>query len=97
MFELCAPGVQVRTQTTEDGERLFWLLHRDGSWARASQRGDALPTVHQVGPRRLWDELEQAEARWNETGRFDPRELRAPFTPDGGTLTTADGAWAVTL
>lgn len=97
VYELTTPGVQVRTQTGDDGERLFWLLHRDGSWARARERGDTVPTVHQAGPRRLWDELEQAEARWICAGRFDPRELRARFTPDGGTLTTPSGAWTVTL
>jgi hypothetical protein len=97
VFELTTPGVQVRTQTNEDGERLFWLLHHDGSWARASERGKALPTVHQAGPRRLWDELEQAEARWTAAGRFDPRELRARFTPEESTLTTPGEVWTVTL
>lgn len=97
VFELTTPGVQVRTQTDEDGERLFWLLHRDGSWARASERGGALPAVRQAGPRRLWDELEQAEVRWNAAGRFDPRELRARFTPKESTLTAPGEAWTVTL
>lgn len=56
-----------------------------------------MPTVHQAGPRRLWDELERAETRWNEAGRFGPHELRARFTPEGGTLTTPGGAWTVDL
>jgi protein-L-isoaspartate O-methyltransferase len=97
VYELTTPGVQVRTQTADDGTRLFWLLHRDGSWARAAAQADAPPTVHQTGPRRLWDELERAEARWDAAGRFDPRELRARFTPEGGALATPDGAWSVTL
>ncbi|MGW0731319.1 protein-L-isoaspartate(D-aspartate) O-methyltransferase [Streptomyces sp. NPDC002851] len=93
VYELTSPGVQVRTQIGEDGERLLWLLHRDGSWARASaSHGSALPTVHQAGPRRLWDELERAEARWNEAGRFDPRDLRARLTPEDSVLGTPDGA-----
>ncbi|MET7762407.1 methyltransferase domain-containing protein [Streptomyces sp. NPDC005393] len=56
MLEITVPGVEL------DYERhgpwcTAYLVHADGSWARASAERTDPPTVHQGGPRRLWDEL----------------------------------------
>lgn len=57
-LELTIPGI---VRMSVDGDDL--VCHPDGSWARIS--GDA---VAQGGPRRLWDEVEDAHARWIEHG-----------------------------
>ncbi|MEU2867732.1 protein-L-isoaspartate(D-aspartate) O-methyltransferase [Streptomyces olivoreticuli] len=95
IFELAAPDTVVQTMERE-GRRMLWLFQEDGSWARATATGDELPVVHQSGPRRLWAELEQAEARWDAAGRFDLRELAAAFTPDGDVL-SGPADWSVRL
>lgn len=97
MVSLALPGMEIRTQQSGNGERQFWLLHPDGSWARCQGKGGELPIVHQTGPRRLWDELEQTEARWNAAGRFDPRQLTARFSAAESTLTAPGGKWSITL
>ncbi|MET8411780.1 protein-L-isoaspartate(D-aspartate) O-methyltransferase [Streptomyces sp. NPDC005195] len=50
MLELTVPGVEHHR--SRDGDlRTVWLMHRDGSWARATTSGRLiLPTVHQGGP-----------------------------------------------
>ncbi|MFI1799457.1 protein-L-isoaspartate(D-aspartate) O-methyltransferase [Streptomyces sp. NPDC020379] len=95
IFELAAPNTVVQTME-RDGQRMLWLFQDDGSWARATATGDELPVIHQSGPRRLWTELEQAEARWDAADRFDLRELSASFAPDGAVLTGPAG-WSVHL
>lgn len=96
VFELACPDTVVQTMPGDGGQRRLWLFHADGSWARATAEGNGLPAVHQSGPRRLWDEFEEAESRWTSAGRFDLRELTARFTPEGGRLTGPEG-WSVRL
>ncbi|MGW8989876.1 hypothetical protein ACWGRF_08110 [Streptomyces zhihengii] len=56
--ELTVPGIKHRMETPAGGTRTAYTLYPDGSWARAAApRARELPTVHQSGPRRLWDEL----------------------------------------
>ncbi|WP_329030994.1 hypothetical protein [Streptomyces sp. NBC_01423] len=65
MLTLLAPGIEHRTGTGPGGSRMTWMLHADGSWARASTRpGDRTATVHQGGPRRLYDLLDGVRWRW---------------------------------
>ncbi|WP_323182882.1 hypothetical protein [Streptomyces sp. NBC_00401] len=52
MLALTVPGLEHRRMDT-DGIRTVWLLHPDGSWARATGRWTDSPEVHQSGPRRL--------------------------------------------
>lgn len=52
------------------------------SWARADLTGDN-GTLHQGGPRRLWDELEQVVNRWQASGRPTHHQLRITINPQG--------------
>lgn len=94
LYELDTPGTEVRSARLPDGRHLVWLLADDGSWARAEAGGEA--TVHQSGPRRLWDRLEAVQRRWDAAGRFPLHALDVTLTPDGGTLNGPDG-WVLRL
>ncbi|MER6160789.1 protein-L-isoaspartate(D-aspartate) O-methyltransferase [Streptomyces sp. NPDC001868] len=96
MLELLAPGIEYRTGG-EGEERTVWMLHPDGSWARATATGflDS-PTVHQGGPRRLWDVLEKIRHRLNREGTLPVYGARVRIDP-GGTLALSRGAWSVTV
>ncbi|MGA6156594.1 methyltransferase domain-containing protein [Stenotrophomonas sp. NPDC087984] len=82
MLELAAPGVE--THYEERGEqRTAWLVHADGSWARATATWIDPPTVHQGGPRRLWTVLERIRHRLNAEGGLPIYGSRVHITPDG--------------
>ncbi|ADI08679.1 hypothetical protein SBI_05559 [Streptomyces bingchenggensis BCW-1] len=92
MLELAAPGVE--TYYEEHGEqRTAWLVHRDGSWARASATWIQPPTVHQGGPRRLWTVLERIRHRLNAEGGLPIYGSRVHITPDGACHFTR-GGWS---
>jgi protein-L-isoaspartate O-methyltransferase len=96
MLELEIPGIYHRTM--QDGEaQTVWMLHPDGSWARATATGflDS-PVVHQGGPRRLWDALEKVRNRLNREGALPVYGARVTISPDGAT-TLSRGAWSVSL
>ncbi|WAZ26586.1 protein-L-isoaspartate(D-aspartate) O-methyltransferase [Streptomyces cinnabarinus] len=95
MLALSVPEIDYRL---EEGERrTVWMLHADGSWARATAAGflDS-PTVHQGGPRRLWRELERVQNRLNREGTLPVYGARVRIDPEG-TLTLSRGAWSVTV
>ncbi|MGF0177237.1 hypothetical protein ACQF36_44365 [Streptomyces sp. Marseille-Q5077] len=96
MLALYEPGVTYRRQQSGD-ERTVWLLHPDGSWARATATGflDS-PTVHQGGTRRLWTMLERIRNRLNHEGSLPAYGARVTITPDGVTTLTR-GSWTFTL
>ncbi|WP_031487755.1 protein-L-isoaspartate O-methyltransferase [Streptomyces bicolor] len=96
MLELSFPGIDYRLGQDGD-ERTVWLLHPDGSWARATASGflDS-PTVHQAGPRRLWNELERIRNRLNREGGLPVYGARARLDPDG-TLTLSRGSWSLAV
>ncbi|MDQ0836087.1 protein-L-isoaspartate O-methyltransferase [Streptomyces achromogenes] len=97
MLSLTAPGIEHRNGTDDDGGRMTWMLHHDGSWARAhTQPGSRTMTVHQGGPRRLYTLLEGIRWRWIEHGELPVYGARVTVTPDGAT-TLARGGWTVTL
>ncbi|MFC5220475.1 protein-L-isoaspartate O-methyltransferase family protein [Streptomyces coerulescens] len=96
MLELQLPGIRYRKQ--QDGDtRTVWLLHPDGSWARATATGllDS-PTVHQSGPRRLWSDLDRVRNRLNREGALPVYGAQATIRPDG-TTTLTRGSWTATL
>lgn len=96
MLELSSPGIEHRKDLSGDG-LTTWMAHPDGSWARATATGTyTSPTVHQGGPRRLWDDLEAIRDRLNTTGWLPAYGARATITPDGVT-TLSRGNWSVTL
>ncbi|MEU6338889.1 hypothetical protein ABZ839_31520 [Streptomyces cellulosae] len=97
MLELQAPGIEHRTQRHDGGGRTVWMAHPDGSWARAHADGPRRsPTVHQGGPRRLWDTLEDIRDRLNTVGELPVYGAKVTITPDGVT-TLSRGRWSATL
>ncbi|MDT3397096.1 methyltransferase domain-containing protein [Streptomyces sp. B1866] len=95
MLEITTPGVEIRYEQ-HGRERTAWLLHRDGSWARASATWTDPPTVHQGGPRRLWDALERIRNRLNAEGSLPLHGARVTITPDGVCHLTR-GKWSATI
>ncbi|WP_326734870.1 protein-L-isoaspartate(D-aspartate) O-methyltransferase [Streptomyces sp. NBC_01022] len=96
MLALAVPDIEYRSH--EDGDsRTVWLLHADGSWARATAAGylDS-PTVHQGGPRRLWRELQRIRNRLNRAGTLPVYGSRVVIAPDG-TATLSRGGWTATI
>ncbi|MEU9400522.1 protein-L-isoaspartate(D-aspartate) O-methyltransferase [Streptomyces sp. NPDC048242] len=97
MLSLTAPGIEHRVGTGDDGARMTWMLHPDGSWARArTVPGERTATVHQGGPRRLYDILDTIRWRWVSTGQLPVYGAKVTITPDGET-TLARGGWTATL
>lgn len=96
MLALHLPGIDYRYG--QDGEtRTVWLLHPDSSWARATATGFLnSPTVHQGGPRRLWDELERIRNRLNREGALPVYGAQARIALDG-VLTLSRGKWSMVV
>ena len=92
MLELAAPNIEHHHQRGADGSQTAWMIHPDGSWARATGDGDEPPIVHQAGPRRLWDLLDQIRHRWVTHGELPVRGAHAYVTPDG-VIHLARGDW----
>ncbi|MFJ8213239.1 protein-L-isoaspartate(D-aspartate) O-methyltransferase [Streptomyces sp. NPDC096033] len=95
MVALAVPGIEYRT-SKEAGRTTLWMLHADGSWARATGGFDEPPMVHQSGPRRLWNELERVRRRLLLEGSLPVYGAKVTITPDGETTLTR-GAWSATL
>ncbi|MET8815297.1 protein-L-isoaspartate(D-aspartate) O-methyltransferase [Streptomyces sp. NPDC004549] len=96
MLSLTAPGIEHRNGSDDDGARMTWMLHPDGSWARARTAPGERTTVHQGGPRRLYDILDKIRWRWVETGQLPVYGAKVTVAPDGET-TLARGGWTATL
>lgn len=94
LYELDSPDVENRSATRYDGTQLQWLLATDGSWARADSK---TKTVHQSGPRRLWDDLERVQARWTAAGQFPLHTMTVELAPDRNALTSPDCKWTIDL
>ncbi|MGW0855539.1 methyltransferase domain-containing protein [Streptomyces sp. NPDC002690] len=95
MLEITAPGVELGFGT-RGATRTAYLVHPDGSWARASADAADPPTVHQSGPRRLWDVLERLRNRLNTEGSLPLLGARVLITPDG-VVHLSRGAWHTSL
>lgn len=94
MLELAVPGVETHYEERGD-QRTAWLVHADGSWARASATWIEPPAVHQGGPRRLWAALERIRHRLNAEGGLPIYGSRVYITPDGVCHFTR-GKWSTT-
>lgn len=94
LYEIDSPDIENRSATCEDGSQLVWLLAADGSWARADEAGGS---VHQAGPRRLWDDLERVRTTWQDAGRFALHEMSVELTPERSVLTSPDERWILNL
>ena len=95
MVTVQAPGVEHHY--SEDGDlQTAWMLHPDGSWARASAVGAAAPVVHQSGARRLWDLLDDIREMWLRDGSLPIYGASATITPDG-EIHLRRGKWRASL
>ena len=93
---LAAPGVEHDYTEEPDGRRTAWMVHPDGSWARATGHGDDPPAVHQTGPRLLWDLLDDLRASWLRHGSLPVHGAEATLPPDG-TVHLHHAHWRATL
>ena len=93
---LAAPGIEHDYVSEPDGRRTAWMVHPDGSWARASGHGDDPPAVHQSGPRRLWDLLDDLRASWLRHGSLPVHGAEATLSPDG-TVQLSHAWWRAAL
>jgi len=95
MITVLVPGVE-HYYREEDGRRTAWMLHPDGSWARASAVESDPPVVHQSGARRLWDLLDEVREMWLREGSLPVYGASATITPDGG-IHLRRGRWRASL
>ncbi|HEY9331999.1 MAG TPA: methyltransferase domain-containing protein [Streptomyces sp.] len=96
-LELRVPGIDHRQHTADDGTRTIYMLHADGSWARATAAGRRdSPTVHQGGPQRLWDQLDRIRTWLAVDGDLPIRGAKVTITPDGAVTFSRRG-WAATI
>lgn len=93
---LAVPGIQHSYDEDVDGVRTAVMVHADGSWARATGRRGNRPTVHQSGPRRLWDVLDDLRHHWLSHGSLPAYGAGATVDPDG-TLHLTRGTWRTTV
>lgn len=95
MLEVTTPGVE-HAYATSGRTRTAYLVHPDGSWARASAAWTDPPEVHQSGPQRLWDALERIRNRLNSEGGLPLYGADVRITPDG-IVHLSRGQWHVSM
>ncbi|MBM9505397.1 methyltransferase domain-containing protein [Actinacidiphila acididurans] len=82
---LCVPDcAHVVNPTGPNASRAWFFDLRTRSWAAVDFRtGRPWSTVHQSGPRRLWDEVEQALTWWSSQGSPALTRFGLTVAPDG--------------
>jgi protein-L-isoaspartate O-methyltransferase len=96
MLGVTVPGIEHHYQESDDGQRTAWLLHPDGSWARATASGDDPPVVHQSGPHRLWDIADDIRHAWLRDGKLPAYGASVTITP-GGSVRLKRGRWQAAI
>ncbi|MFE5587841.1 50S ribosomal protein L11 methyltransferase [Kitasatospora sp. NPDC056531] len=95
MLTINVPGVRLDF-AEQPGKRIAYLVHPDGSWARAEAERYESPTVHQGGPRRLWQDLESIR-NWREIeGGLPLFGCNARISPDG-VIRLSRGRWSAEI
>jgi protein-L-isoaspartate O-methyltransferase len=97
VLEVTAPGIEHYYEEDNDGNRTAWMVHADGSWARATGKAGERPTVHQGGPRRLWDILDSLRDYWLSHGYLQLYGAQVFIPPEGGKIHLARGDWEATI
>ncbi|MBT2505551.1 methyltransferase domain-containing protein [Streptomyces sp. ISL-98] len=95
MLEVTAPGTELDFRQ-DSNRRTAYLVHPDGSWARASAERFEPPTVHQGGLQRLWTVLERVRNRLNVEGGLPLYGSSARITPDG-VCHLSRGKWRASM
>ncbi|MEW2581462.1 protein-L-isoaspartate(D-aspartate) O-methyltransferase [Streptomyces syringium] len=95
MLDVMAPGIEHQFDE-DDKQRTALMAHADGSWARATAHADDVPQVHQSGPRKLWDLLDEVRTYWLSNGELPVRGAKVFVKPDGSTY-LARGKWLAKL
>ncbi|MGY1500725.1 methyltransferase domain-containing protein [Streptomyces sp. QTS52] len=95
MLEVTTPGVELAYEQ-RDRTRTAYLVHADGSWARASAERTDPPEVHQSGPQRLWTALERIRNRLNAEGSLPLLGAQVRITPDG-VCHLSRGRWSAAM
>ena len=90
--EDCAPAEQDACGPENDGRRTAWMIHPDGSWARATGMEHDAPHVTQGGSQRLWDILDDLRGYWLSHGYFQLYGATALIEHDG-TIRLRRGKW----
>jgi hypothetical protein len=97
MLSVTVPGLTIRSHTSDQADvTTTWIAHPDGSWARAAGTSDEPALVHQAGPRRLWDILDDHRRYWLTHGYLPLRGARARIEPDGTCHLNQD-QWHATI
>ncbi|HUC59122.1 MAG TPA: methyltransferase domain-containing protein [Streptosporangiaceae bacterium] len=97
VLSVTTPGLTCSASTSPGtGVTTTRITHPDGSWARASGLPGQPATVHQAGPRRLWDILDAIRADWLSHGYLPLWGARATIEPDG-TCHLRKGHWHATI
>ncbi len=95
MLEVTAPGIEHYFE--DRGISTAWMVHTDGSWARATGRAGERPTIHQGGPRRLWDILDGLRDYWLSHGYLQLYGAQVFIPPEGGKIHLTRGNWEATI
>ncbi|MFF7249947.1 protein-L-isoaspartate O-methyltransferase [Embleya sp. NPDC008237] len=93
---LRTPGIEHDYHEDPDGVRTAIMTHPDGSWARATGRRNETPTVHQSGPRRLWDDVDALRLDWLTGGELPGHGAKVVIDPDG-TMHLGHRTWRTTI
>ncbi|GAA1973596.1 methyltransferase domain-containing protein [Amycolatopsis minnesotensis] len=82
---LRVPSCYLTVEEIDDDHRRIELHDvRSQSWARVTLvRGHDSWTVRQIGPRRLWHEVDAAHTWWCDAGKPTPDRYGLTVTPDG--------------
>jgi SAM-dependent methyltransferase len=97
VLEVTAPGIQHYYDEADDGTRTAWMVHADGSWARATAHGTDTPILAQGGPRRLWDILDEVRDYWLCHGYFQLYGAKVFIPPEGGKIHLTRGDWEAAI
>ncbi|MET9830703.1 methyltransferase type 11 [Streptomyces sp. NPDC006385] len=95
MLEVTTPGVEPGYES-HGRTRTAYLVHPDGSWARATAEWTDPPEVHQSGPQRLWEALERIRNRLNTEGALPLLGAHIRITPDG-VCHLSRGRWRASM
>ena len=93
---LTLPGVEHHYEEGAEGRRTAWMIHPDGSWARATAAGDLTPVIHQAGPRRLWDVVDVLRRDWLRDGSLPAYGAKVTISPNG-SLHFQHGRWQASI